>query len=336
MLYRELLDQGLSARTIRYTHAVLQSALRQAVRWRLLLDNPAESEDLPRQSRQSVGVLTLDQARAFIEAIAGHPYETLFALAMTTGMRPSEYLGLTWADLDLEKGSISVSKTLEWKKGGWQFADTKRARSRRVIKLQKWVIALLEKKRQGIAASSAKLQELIFTAQRGGPIRESRFVVRYFKPLLKAAGLPNIRLYDLRHTSATLGMEAGVSPKVISEQLGHASVAFTLDVYSHVMSHMQEAAAIKVESLLFGAASPIQRRINTRRLQSPLIMQLISTGIRMPGRSGTVQDALWARNTCRDAGHEIVKNETIMLRERTHFSLKSSVSALATSNTVEE
>ena len=141
-LYRELLDRGLSARTIRYTHAVLQSAFRQAVRWRLLLDNPAESVDLPRQARQRVGVLTLDQARTFIKAIAGRPYETLFALAMTTGMRPSEYLGLTWADIDLEKGSISVSKTLEWRRGGWQFSDTKRARSRRVIKLQTWVVAL--------------------------------------------------------------------------------------------------------------------------------------------------------------------------------------------------
>jgi len=113
---------------------------------------------------------------------------------------------------------------------------------------------LLEKKRQGIAASSGELQEVVFTPQRGGPIRESRFVVRYFKPFLKAAGLPNIRLYDLRHTSATLGIAAGVSAKIISEQLGHASVAFTLDVYSHVLPHMQEAAAKKVESLLFGAA----------------------------------------------------------------------------------
>ena len=89
-------------------------------------------------------------------AIAGRPYEALFALAMTTGMRPSEYLALTWADIDLVRGTVSVSRTLEWKKGGWQFADTKRSRSRRVIKLQAWVIALLVKHRQGIDPQAGK------------------------------------------------------------------------------------------------------------------------------------------------------------------------------------
>jgi integrase len=94
---------------------------------------------------------------------------------------------------------------------------------------------------------------LLFRARRGGPIRESRFVQDYFKPLLKSAELPAIRLYDLRHTAATISLIAGVSPKVISEQLGHASVAFTLDVYSHVLPHMQDAAAEKVQALLLEA-----------------------------------------------------------------------------------
>jgi integrase len=199
-------------------------------------------------------VLTVEQARAFIPAIAGHPYEALFALAMTTGMRPSEYLALAWVDIDFVQGAVRVSRTLEWRRGGWQFADTKRARSRRAIKLQSWVIDLLEQRRQRTApqTSAGPAQDLVFLAKRGGPIRESRFVWRYFKPLLRSAGLPNIRLYDLRHTAATLSLAAGVSPKVVSEQLGHASVAFTLDVYSHVLPHMQEAAAAKVEALLRG------------------------------------------------------------------------------------
>ena len=99
-------------------------------------------------------------------------------------------------------------------------------------------------------ADNGPAHDLVFVAKRGGPIHESKFVRRYFKPLLKEAGLPNIRLYDLRHTAATLALAAGVSPKIISEQLGHASVAFTLDVYSHVLPHMQESAALKVEALL--------------------------------------------------------------------------------------
>ena len=250
-LYQDLLVRSLSARSIRYTHAVLRSALKQAMRWNLILSNPADSVDLPRQDRRQIGVLTVEQARTFVKAISGHPYGSLFALALTTGMRPSEYLGLTWNDLDLDRGTVSVSHTLEWRKGGWQFAETKRSRSRRLVKLQAWVVALLRERVPKEKEAPGDL--LLFRARRGGPIRESRFVQDHFKPLLRSAELPAIRLYDLRHTAATISLIAGVSPKVISEQLGHASVAFTLDVYSHVLPHMQDAAAEKVQALLIEA-----------------------------------------------------------------------------------
>jgi integrase len=196
MLYRELLDRGLPARSIRYTHAVLRSALKQAVRWNLILANPADLVDLPRQNHRRVGVLSVEQARTFIQTIAGHPYEALFAVAMTSGMRPSEYLALTWNDVDLSHGTVTVSHTLEWRKGGWKFADTKRSRSRRVVKLQGCVVALLRDRMstEGTGCGDG----LLFRAKRGGPIRESHFVRRFFKPLLKAAELPDIRLYDLR------------------------------------------------------------------------------------------------------------------------------------------
>jgi integrase len=123
-----------------------------------------------------------------------------------------------------------------------------------VIKFQAWVIALLEKYRQGVdpQAANGPAHNLVFVAKRGRPIREPKFVRRYFKPLLKEAELPNIRLYDLCHGAATLALAAGVSPKIISEQLEHASVAFTLDVYSHALPHMQDAAAENVQALLAG------------------------------------------------------------------------------------
>ena len=253
-LYRELLDRHLSARSIRYTHAVLRSALKQAVRWNLVLGNPADAVDLPRRHRSAVAVLSLQQTRTLVKAIAGHAYEGLIALAMTTGMRPSEYLALTWNDIDLDSGTVSVSRSPEWRKGGWQFADTKRPRSRRVVKLQAWVVSIVSEHRATERVSSG--DDLVFRANRGGPIRESYFVQRYFKPLLETAGLPDIRLYDLRHTAATISLAAGVSPKVISEQLGHASVAFTLDVYSHVLPHMQDAAAERVQALLLSESVP--------------------------------------------------------------------------------
>jgi integrase len=100
-LYGELLDRKLSGRMICYTHSVLFSALRQAVRWKLLLENPAQDVHLPRQARRHLIVLDVEQSRQFIAAISGHEHEALFALAITTGMRPSEYLALTWSDLDL-------------------------------------------------------------------------------------------------------------------------------------------------------------------------------------------------------------------------------------------
>ena len=110
-LYRDLLDRNLSDRSIRYTHAVLRSALKQAVRWNLLLGNPANAVDLPRQDRKAVVVLSVQQARMFIKAIADQVYEGMLALAMTTGMRPSEYLTLTWNDIDLDRGTVCISRS---------------------------------------------------------------------------------------------------------------------------------------------------------------------------------------------------------------------------------
>jgi integrase len=223
------------------------------VRWKLILSKPAEDVDLPRQARRRFTVSDVEQAKRFIAEISGHEYEALFAVAMTTGMRPSEYLALTWTDFDLERGTLTVSKTLESRKGGWRFEDTKRERSRRMIKLQNWVVALVRRLVERAKVTGIGSGDLVFRSYRGGPIQETKFVGRYFKPLLRSAGLPNIRLYDLRHTAATLALAAGVSPKIVSEQLGHASVAFTLEVYSHVLPHMQETAAMKVEALLMAA-----------------------------------------------------------------------------------
>jgi integrase len=168
-------------------------------------------------------------------------------------MRPSEYFALTRSDFDLDRGTVSVSKTLEREKGSWHFEDTKRERSRRMVKMQDWVVALLQRLEEEDRAAGTGSGDLVFTPPRGGPIQETKFVGRYFKPLLKRAGLPNIRLFDLRHTAATLALAAGVLPKIVSGQLRHASMAFTVEVYSPVLPHMQETAAMKVKALLMAA-----------------------------------------------------------------------------------
>ena len=161
---------------------------------------------------------------------------------------PPRHSYLAGARLDLAHGTVSISHTLEWRGGGWQFADTKRLQSRRVVKLQAWVVALLRGHfltDQGISGDN-----LVFHAKRGGPTRESRFVQCHFKPLLKSAGLPAIRLYDLRHTAAWL---RGSPQRSSASNSGMRALPLQLDVYSHVLPHMQDAAAEKVQALLFSA-----------------------------------------------------------------------------------
>jgi integrase len=253
--YQQLIDRGLSSRTIRYAHSVLRSAMRQAIRWRLLLQDPTDGAQLPRLGRREMRVLTAEQSRIFLSSALKTHYGPVFAVALTTGMRPSEYLALKWQDIDWARGTVSVVRTLERAAGLWRFAETKRNRSRRIIKLQDWVLETLKdlqgRTRQRIGSGGVDVAELVFTTPTGRPIHSDK-LARRFKAILREVGLPVIRLYDLRHTAATLALAAGVPPKVVAEQLGHASAAFTLDVYSHLLPHMQEQAAIKVEQILTG------------------------------------------------------------------------------------
>jgi integrase len=257
--YQIMIERKLSARTIRYAHAVLRAGIRQAIRWQLLLADPTQGVQLPAPQSREMSVLNTEQARSFLKAASLSPQACVFALALTTGMRPSEYLGLCWRDIDWNRGTVSIVRSLHKHEGQWTFADTKRVRSRRVVKLQTWVLELLRRlkdKDDGIGGNcDAAFADLIFVTAHGEPINEEYLVKKHFKPLLREAGLPNIRLYDLRHTSATLALTVGVAPKVVSEQLGHASAAFTLDTYSHVLPHMQEEAAAKMEAALMNGIS---------------------------------------------------------------------------------
>ena len=264
--YQKMIDRGLSARTVRYTHSVLRSAIRQAIRWRILLQDPTDGAQLPRLARREMPVLTAQQSRAFLSAALKTHYGPIFAVALTTGMRPSEYLALKWQDIDWDRGTVSVVRTLERSAGCWRFAETKRARSRRIIKFQDWVLETLKnlqaKTIRPSGCSWPDNSELVFTSPAGRPMYSDKLAKR-FKAILGQNGLPMIRLYDLRHTAATLALSAGVPTKVVAEQLGHASAAFTLDVYSHLLPHMQQEAAARVEGLLF-PPSPSKRKTPQR------------------------------------------------------------------------
>lgn len=259
-VYSDMQERGLSARVVRYTHAVLSSSLKQAVNWGMLARNPATLVQLPKQTRKEMRALSAVEAKRFLKALEGDRYATLFSLALTTGMRPEEYLGLQWKDLDLVLGTVTVQRALVWriKGGGWYYGEPKTSRSRRTIPLPSSLSKLLSahKRQQAAerlkAGSSWQDHGLVFTTLIGSPLNIPNLSFKHFKPALERAKLPkSIRLYDLRHSCATLLLQAGENPKVVSERLGHASITLTLDVYSHVLPDMQKAAAQKLENILF-------------------------------------------------------------------------------------
>jgi integrase len=259
-VYAKLQERKLSARTVRHAHGVLRSALNQAVKWRMLVVNPATAVDLPQVRKKEMHALSPEEARQFLIHVADDRLGAMFALAVTTGMRPGEYMGLRWPDIDLEKGVIVVQRTLVAEKnGGSHFAQPKTDRGRRTIPLPPSVTRMLveHKRRQAAeklkAGPAYKNDDLVFATPTGEPLNLRNVVNRHFKPILEAAALPrSIRLYDLRHTCATLLLAQGEHPKIVSERLGHASITLTLDTYSHVLPTMQQQAAERLESALFG------------------------------------------------------------------------------------
>nr|MBA2494669.1 site-specific integrase [Acidobacteriota bacterium] len=165
-----------------------------------------------------------------------------------------------WKDIDFEQKALSVRRAIVWKRkgGGFTFTEPKTKKSRRSIPISNSVINALKTHRRNQLEAKLKLGaayenlDLVFASEVGTPIQPKNLLDRHFRPLLKKAGLPSIRLYDLRHTTATLLLSAGENPKVVSERLGHASIVLTLDTYSHVLPTMQESATNKLEKMMFG------------------------------------------------------------------------------------
>jgi integrase len=199
-VYAQMFERGLSPRTIEYTNAVLQSAFRQAVRWKMLAEDPCVGVDLPQLQRREMEALSVEECRRFLEIAKRSEWFALFALALTTGMRPSEYLALKQNDIDWQRGTASVCRTIQVSASGCEFYDTKRKRSRRIVKLQNFVLKALEEMwhSQPGGSECQLYHDLLFRTATGAPLRQ-RTVKREFRRLLAAGGLRSIRLYDLRH-----------------------------------------------------------------------------------------------------------------------------------------
>lgn len=263
-IYTSMTNDGLSARTVRYAQSILASALKQAVKWQILHVNPASMADLPKIQRKEMSVLSGEDCAAFLAAAKGDKWEIVFSLAISTGMRPEEYLGLQWKDIDLSKGLVTIQRALVWnrKGGGWSLEEPKTAKSRRSIPLSASVVRDLTIHRKSQLQERLKLGpayqnfDFVFASEIGTPILTSNLTRRHFKPILKKADLPTtIRLYDLRHTCATLLLLANTSPKVVAERLGHTTIVLTLDTYSHVLPSMQRDASDVLEKMLFTATA---------------------------------------------------------------------------------
>jgi integrase len=264
-LYAELLEKGrvdgkggLSFRSVRYIHTILHEALADAVREDRVDRNVADQARPPRgHSGSGMRTWSAEELRAFLKHVRDDRLYAAWLLAATTGMRRGEVLGLRWRDVDLGTKRVAVTQGLVAVEGDLLFLPPKSDRGRRNIALDNVTVAALKVRRMAqikerLVWRRAYLDnDLVFNHEEGSPLHPDWFS-KQFETHVHAAGLPPIRLHDLRHTHATLALAAGVHPKVVQERLGHSSISVTLDTYSHAIPALQEEAAAKVSRLLFG------------------------------------------------------------------------------------
>lgn len=250
---------GLSPKTVKNIHGVLHKALQQAVAVGYIRFNPAESCTLPRMVKKDIKPLDEVQSKAFLQAIKGHPMEDLFTLTLFTGMREGEVMGLCWDCVDFDKGTILVDKQLqrEKKKGGaYIFASLKNDKAR-IITPAPWVMDLLRRHRARQAEQRLNAGELwetsglVFTDELGHHLA-IHTVYATFKRVVVSIGCPDTRFHDLRHSYAVAAIRSGDDIKTVQGNLGHATAAFTLDVYGHVTDQMKKDSAARMESYIKG------------------------------------------------------------------------------------
>jgi integrase len=278
-LYAQLLEEGLadrskskdgktglSVRTVRYVHTIIGSIFKSAVKSRLLNHNPADQAEPPRASAAATGEPTVTtwsaaQVADFLEATRDTREHALWHVLATTGVRRGEALGLSWTNVDLDAGRMTIVRTLidivdtDDDRPVW--SDPKTSAGRRSVALDPGTIAVLRaqkavRNRDKLVVGStgrADVDDLVFTRPDGRPYHPER-CTRMFKAAVAATDLPMIRLHDLRHTWATLALQAGIPAKIVQDRLGHSTVAITLNVYSHVTAELQSDAADTVAMLI--------------------------------------------------------------------------------------
>jgi len=250
---------GLSAQTVLHYHRILSQSLKQAVKWQLLANNPADAVEPPRPSRPEMVVLDDNQTATLLGAAESTPLFLPVLLAATTGMRRGEVLALRWSNVDLDQKRLSVAQTLEKSRSrGLRFKQPKTKRSRRTISLPSITVEALRKRRAEQAEVYLRLgrgwdiDTLVCCRPDGTPINPNT-LTSGFASLVRSLDIPQVTFHGLRHTHATHLFKEGVHPKIAQERLGHSTISTTLDLYSHVMPGMQEDAALRVDKALKAA-----------------------------------------------------------------------------------
>ena len=248
----DMMAAGLAPRTVQYTRGVLRSALNQALKWGLVSRNVATLVDPPHMDKKRVTALSANQARAFLDSVKrqDHRLWPLITVAVMTGMRQAELLGLRWSDVDLSNGTVHIAHNVQRIDGEWRFVPPKSKRSVRTLSLTAEAVNALETQRtrqvEERLAAGARWREmdLVFTSRVGTPLEPSNLNDR-LHTLLEAAGLPKTGMHSLRHCFASVLVAKGVSPRVVMEALGHSQISLTMDTYAHVMpAALQDAARV--------------------------------------------------------------------------------------------
>lgn len=245
---------GLSSRSVKYIYSILREALKHAVKWKLLPQNPAEAVEIPRLTRKRVQVWTPEETRCFLKAAEDDKFYALFVLALFTGMRRGELLALKWQEIDFEKGVIQVNNTLSKQR---TLETTKTEKSQRGVLVTENVLDILRQHKLRQLEKRIKVGQkyqdygLIFCTRLGTPLNAENLVKRHYFPIIEKAGVRKINFHSLRHCSATLALANNVNIKIISERLGHSTIKTTADIYSHVSLEMQRKAAQGIDKVLF-------------------------------------------------------------------------------------
>ncbi len=255
---------GLAPRSVASCRRVLSQSLKDAVRWGLLIRNPMDAVDPPRVVDAEMVTWSDAQARVFLDAVAGDRLYAMWVLFLTTGVRRGELAGLRWDDVELDRATMAIVRN-RVSAGRGKAVSThqpKTRRGRRNVALDVTSVEVLRRHRSEQLEERMRLgpawvdSGFVFCGVDGAALHPDT-ITATFKSIIRGLDVPQIRLHDLRHTSATLALKAGVHPKVVSERLGHATVSITLDLYSHVLDGMQAEAAEQIGAVVFGGSEPV-------------------------------------------------------------------------------